>query len=200
MGLAFCPFHVLNNIFFKLNTNNKEVYLKLLDYLFIMKKIILTIFFLLSVVTTSRAQSNATTTEFYYYLNTILENKSNKNIQLLGTNYGLLGSKYHWEAKLKKKGKKIEIQYKSQQPNENDLLLMRLDTTYVITQKKLIQSFKKETIAIESRPTYYDETITISIKTTYPNKEFNLSRAEGLSFLLRYDKSFEEFYNIKIKD
>ena len=105
-----------------------------------MKKLILSLFLLLCIATSSNAQTkNTTPNEFYSYLNTVLKNKSVKSIQLLGTNYATLGSKYKWEAQLKKNGNKIEIEYNSQVPNDDgenaDLIVMHLDTTFVIARK-----------------------------------------------------------------
>jgi len=158
-----------------------------------MKKLILTLFLILCSVT-SRAQTIANANEFYTYLNSVLKDKNNTSIQLLGTNYGAMGSKFGWEAKFKKNKKNIEIQYNSQKPSEDDSIVMTLDTTFVTTQKKLIENFKTEITAVESRPVYFEEIVKVGVTTEYSNKEFILKRADGLSFLLRYDKSFEEYY------
>lgn len=162
-----------------------------------MKKLIFTVFLFLIGAIASTAQTNNSATEFYSYLNTILKSKNNKSIQLSGTNYGAMGSKFSWESKFKKNGKKIEIQYSSQKPSEDDLIVMTLDTTFVTTGKKMIQNFKTEITAIESRPVYFEETVKIIVKTDNSNKEFILKKADGLSFLLRYDMSFEGYYNEK---
>ncbi|PKB16301.1 hypothetical protein [Flavobacterium sp. 5] len=166
-----------------------------------MKKLIPTLFLFLCVTISSKAQTNTTANEFYSYLISILENKKTKSIQLLGTNYGTMGSKFNWEAKFKKDGKKIEIQYNTQKPNDDstnpDVILMTLDTTFVTTRKKIIKEFKTEITAIESRPVYFSETYKIIINSEHSNKEQTLKRADGLSFLLRYDKSFEEYYKEK---
>ena len=162
-----------------------------------MKKLFFTSFLFLCFLFSSSAQTYATSKEFYSYLNSVLENKNTKSIQLLGTNYGDFGSKYNWSAKLNKDGKKIEIQYNSQKPSENDSIVMSLDTTFVTTQKKLIQDFKTEITAVETRPVYYEEIIKIKVNTETSTKEFTLKRADGLPFLLRYDMSFEAYYNLK---
>lgn len=159
-----------------------------------MKKLIFIVF--LFVMVSSSAQTS-TPKEFYSYLNTVLANKNNKSIQLLGTNYGAMGSKYNWDARFKKDGKKIEIQYNSQKLNENDSIVMSLDTTFVTIRKKMIQNFKTEITAAESRPVYFEEIIKVNVKTEHSDKEFILKRADGLSFLLRYDLSFEEYYKQK---
>lgn len=165
-----------------------------------MKKLIFTVFLFLYSVISSNAQTITNATEFYSYLNSILENKSNKFIQLRGTDYGTLGSKFNWEAKIKKKRKNIEVVYNSQIPNEendSDLIKMQLDTTFVTTRNKLIQNFKTEITSIESRPVYFALIVKVVVNTTHSNKEFTLKRADGLSFLLRYDRSFEEYYKQK---
>ncbi len=162
-----------------------------------MKKLIFTVFLFLIGAIASKAQTNNPATEFYSYLNTILKSKNNKYIELSGANYGAMGSKFNWESKFKKNGKKIEIQYSSQKLNENDSIVMSQDTTFVTTQKKLIQNFKTEITAIESRPVYYEEIVKINVKAENSNKEFTLKRADGLPFLLRYDRPFEEYYKQK---
>lgn len=162
-----------------------------------MKKLILTLFLILCIGLTSRAQTIANTSEFYTYLNTILKDKNNTSIELSGTNYGGMGSKFNWEARLQKNGKKIEIQYSSQKPSEDDSMIMTLDTTFATTGKKMIEKFKTEITAVESRPVYFEETVKIIVKTADSNKEFLLKRADGLPFLLRYDRSFEEYYKGK---
>ena len=161
-----------------------------------MKKLIFTLFLFLNIVTSLSAQTINTADEFYSYLNSILKS-SNKSIQFVGTNYGCLGSKYNWEAKLKKDGNKLEIQYISQKPSENDLIVMSLDTTFVTTKKKLTEKFKTEITAVKSRPVYFEETVKIVVNTDHSKKEFVLKRADGLSFLLRYNMSFEEYYKAK---
>jgi len=162
-----------------------------------MKKLLFTLFLFLSVVMFSKAQTIATTDEFYSCLNNILKNKKNKTIELLGTNYGAMGSKFSWSAKLKKDGKKIEIQYNSQKPDDGDLVVMSLDTTFVTTRKKLIEKFKTEISAVESRPVYFEEIVKVIVNTEHSKKEYVLNRADGLPFLLRYDTSFEEYYKNK---
>lgn len=168
-----------------------------------MKKLIFTLFLFLSVVISSNAQKSSTAKEFYSYLNSIIKNKKIKSIQLLGINYGALGIKFNWETNLKKNGKQVEIEYKSQQPNEDsessDLIVMGLDTTFVTTQKKIIQNFETETTAMDSRPVYFEEKVKIVVNTEQSNKEFVLKRIDGLSFLLRYDLPFEEYYKQKIE-
>jgi hypothetical protein len=162
-----------------------------------MKKLILTLFLILCISVISRAQTIASTNEFYTYLNSVLKDKNNTFIQLLGTNYGAMGSKFSWEAKFKKNKKNIEIQYNSQKPSEDDSIVMTLDTTFVTTQKKLIENFKTEITAVESRPVYFEEIVKVVLTTEHSNKEFILKRADGLFFLLRYEKSFEEYYKEK---
>ena len=162
-----------------------------------MNKMILPLVLLLCGVFSSTAQTTNTANEYYSYLNNILKNKNNTSIELSGTNYGGMGSKFNWEARLQKNGKKIEIQYSSQKPSEDDSIIMTLDTTFVTTGKKMIEKFKTEITAVESRPVYFEETVKIIVKTADSNKEFILKRAEGLPFLLRYDRSFEEYYKGK---
>ncbi|MBF4471858.1 hypothetical protein [Flavobacterium sp. HJJ] len=162
-----------------------------------MKKLIFTVFLFLCVTISSTAQTNNSATEFYFYLNSILKNKNNKSIQLSGTNYGAIGSKFIWEAKFQKNGKKVEIQYSSQKPSEDDSIIMTHDTTFVTYGKQMIQNFKTEITAIESRPVYFEETVKIIVKTADSNKEFIVKRADGLPFLLRYNRSFEEYYKGK---
>jgi hypothetical protein len=163
-----------------------------------MKKMIFTVFLILCIGLTSRAQTIVAANEFYTYLNSVLKDKNNKSIQLSGINYGAMGSKFNWEAILKNDGKKIEIQYKNQKPVEDneksDEIVLSLDTTFVTPRKKLIQNFKTEITAVESRPVYFEEIVKVVVTTEHSNKEFILKRADGLSFLLRYDKSFEEYY------
>lgn len=172
-----------------------------IQHLIPMKKLILTFLLLFSVVLSLSAQTNTNTAEFYSYLNTLLNNKEIKTIELLGTNYGTLNSKFNWEAKLKRKGKNIITEYISQTPNQDDsssdLIVMHLDTIFKTRREKLIQNFKTETVAMASRPMYFDLTVTITVKIPISNKEFTLTQAEGLSFLLRYNKPFEEYYDVK---
>lgn len=162
-----------------------------------MNKMILPLVLLLCVAFPSTAQTSNTANEYYSYLNSILKNKNNTSIELSGTNYGGMGSKFNWEARLQKNGKKIEIQYSSQKPSEDDSIIMTLDTTFATTGKKMIEKFKTEITAVESRPVYFEETVKIIVKTADSNKEFLLKRADGLPFLLRYDRSFEEYYKGK---
>ena len=162
-----------------------------------MKKLIFTLFVFLCVVISSKAQTYSTSDEFYSYLNSILKDKNNTSIELVGTNYGAMSSKFHWNAKLKRDGNKIAIQYNTQKPEEEDLIVMKLDTTFVTTQKKLIDKFKTEINAGKSRPVYFEEIVKVDVNTEHSNKEFTLKIADGLSFLLRYNKSFEQYYKEK---
>lgn len=157
-----------------------------------MKKLLFVLFLIFSVLITAKAQ-NSSVIEFYTYLNTILENDKNKTIELLMNNYGCLGSNIYSEAKLIQKKSKIEIQYYSliQDLNSKDLFEKKLDTTFVVSKKALIQNFKNEMKLFDSRVVYLEATYKFIVKTANSESEFMLIKADGLYYLLRFNKTFE---------
>lgn len=161
-----------------------------------MKKLSFVLFLIFLVSITAKAQ-NSSMTEFYTYLNTILENDKNETIELLMTNYGCLGSKSYSEAKLIQKKSKIEILYYSLIPkdlNSIDLFEKKLDTTFVVSKKALIQNFKNEIKLFDSRAVYLEVTYKFIVNIANSKSEFMLKKADGLHYLLRLNKTFEAQY------
>ncbi len=149
----------------------------------------------------SSAQNNSVR-EFYMYLNQVLEDKNIESIDLFETHYGCLGSKSYWDAILSKKGNKIEIKYYShvaKDKHDLDVLVRRLDTVFTISKKRLIENFKNEIINSESnRRIILEGTYKLIIKTKNDKNEFLIKKVEGLRYILRYNKVYEEYFSNRL--
>lgn len=161
-----------------------------------MKKIAFTLFLTFSALFSIKAQNNSVS-EFYSFLNNILENNKNHTIELLMTNYGCLGSQIHSEAKLIKRKNKIEIQYFDL--NSKNLIEKKLDTTFIVSRKKFTQNLKNEINLFDSRVVYLEATYKIIVNTDKSKNEFMLKKADGLYYLLRFNRSYEANYKNWLK-
>jgi hypothetical protein len=145
----------------------------------------------------SNAQNNSVS-EFYSYLNSILENNKLKSTELLITNYSCLGSRIDSEIKFFKKENIIEIEFYSINFKDN-LIDKKLDTTFTVTTDKLMRNFTNEINVFDKRVVFIEGSYKINVVTEISKKEFELIKADGLNYLLRYNMTFEEHYKHWLK-
>lgn len=165
-----------------------------------MKKFVFSMLLIFSILSSSNAQ-NKSFEDFYKYLNDALENKNIKSIDLFQTHYECLGNKSYWDAVLIKKQNKIEINFfslVSKDKQNLEVLVRRLDTAYTISKKELINNLNDEIIKSEGR-IIVEGTYKFIIKTQDYTNEFLIKNAEGLEYLLRYNKSYEAYRKEKLE-
>jgi hypothetical protein len=153
-----------------------------------------------SILNYSNAQ-NKSIEGFYMYLNQVLDDKEIESIELFETNYGCLGSKSYWDVTLFKKANKIEIKYYSYVAKDIqhlDVLVRRLDTVFSISKKSIIKKIKNEINKSDSRMVLTEGNFKFIVKTKEYENEFILKKVEGLSYLLRYNKTFEKYFSKRL--
>ncbi|ALI99106.1 hypothetical protein [Rufibacter tibetensis] len=138
-------------------------------------------------------------TEFYRHLIKAIEDGGSDSITLTTINYGCLGSQINWTANLKKEGKLVKVDFYSQKrkdaANPSSELETTLDTTLTVEKSTLKKRLEVEVSEIVSRPVFIEGSFKITVHKGGSNKEFQFSRGEGLSYILRYNETFGSYLN-----
>ncbi len=121
------------------------------------------------------------------------------SITLKVINYGCLGSKIIWNVKLKKVGKLISVAFYSPPPRNLDVFpvddRMKLDTSFMVETDVLKQNLIGEFEPSKSKRFIMEGSFGISLVQRNVNKEFkNFKRGEGLYYILRFNKTYEDFF------
>ena len=137
--------------------------------------------------------------DFYQYLTKEIDINSG-SIILKTINYGCLGSKTSWTAKIKSVGEFVRIDfYKglNNTANSSDKLNMLLDTSFTVKKSILKENLKAEINDVKLRPVFIEASFNILLNDGDSEKEFRFRRGEGLYYLLRYNKKWNTYFAIK---
>lgn len=167
-----------------------------------MKSFVFSLFMIFIITNHSEAQKRRIE-DFYGYLNEVLEDKNIESVHLFQTHYECLGNKSYWDAVLLKKSNKIEIKFYNHVPKDLqhlNVLTKRLDTTFIVSKNKLIKNLKNEPNHSNSnRRIIFEGSYKLVIKTNDKETEYLVTKAEGLIYLLRYNKVYETYMDERIK-
>lgn len=157
---------------------------------------------LLSVVSVSAKAQEPNAVTFYTEFAKLIPSTNADSVTLKVTNYGCLGSKIIWTVKLKKVGKLISVAFYSPPPRNLDVFTvddsMKLDTSYMLPAEVLKRNLIGEYTDRNSKRFLMEGSFEISLLRRGVSKRFELfRRGEGLLYILRFNKTYEEFFRLK---
>lgn len=157
---------------------------------------------LLSVVSVLGKAQEPNAITFYTEFAKFIPSTNADSVTLKVINCGCLGSKIIWTVKLKKVDKLISVAFYSPPPrNWGDTNIdnhLRLDTTFLVDRHILKQNLMEEFAPSKSKRFLMEGSFDISIVRRNVNKEFkNFKRGEGLYYILRFNKTYEDFFRRK---
>ncbi len=138
--------------------------------------------------------------KFYNYLKSTLLKNDSYPINLSIINYGCLGEQTRWNVNLKNKNGNIEVSFYSEKPTEIRNFTKtesHLDTVFNVSKTELVKKIEFEKTDLLSNRVIIEGSYSISINYNESAKEFITRRAEGLFYILRYNKSWKEYFGQK---
>lgn len=135
--------------------------------------------------------------DFYEYLVKSIEKADTNSILIKTINYGCLGSKTNWNAKISINGDLLTINFYSERFKDVKNLQLGfktvLDTTFNVKGYVLKHSLEVEINEIKTRPIFLEGSYKISIYQGDYIKEFRFKRGDGLYSLLRLNKPLPKY-------
>lgn len=156
----------------------------------------------LSVISVSAKGQEPNAVAFYKEFAKFLPATKADSITLKVINYGCLGSQIIWNVKLKKADNAISVEFYSPPPRNLDVFIvdnrMKLDTSYLLAAEVLKQNLIGEYTDLNSKRFLMEGSYEISLLRRGVNKRFEFfRRGEGLYYILRFNKTYEEFFGLE---